>query len=166
MRIDHSARLTRRTALLSAVCTVLVANAPPGRTPRVLFVCEKGTVKSPIAREILRSRAKERGMSVAVQSRALEPGDSAIEATKSALRHDGIDVSRQPLRKLSPADLAWADVVVAFNPLPEPGAAHTLRDWTDTPSVNASYPAAMASITERVDALLDELARHRKGFRR
>ena len=165
MRIIDPFAVPRRTVLLGATAAMLAANAPSGRVPRVLFVCAHGTVKSPIARELLISRARERGIAVAVRSRGIDPEAGASVQTAIALERDGIDTARQPTVRLGDSDFAWADMVVAFDRLPQPGAAHDLRDWSDTPSVNDSYAAAMAAINRRLDALLDELARCSKGKR-
>ena len=62
MRSTSLAGFSRRTAILSATAVLVAASAPGRKVPRVLFVCLHGTVKSPIARELLRSRAKARGI--------------------------------------------------------------------------------------------------------
>ncbi len=150
---------SRRTAILAAMAAMIAANGPSRRRPRVLFVCEHGTVKSPIARELLRTRATARGIPVKVRSRGIAPKEAATPELAAALVRDGIDVKREPLRRLSRADAKWADVVVHFHPLPLDLPASATRDWTDTPSVNGEYAAAMARIGERIDALLGDLAR-------
>lgn len=157
MRSTNSGGLSRRTAILSAAALLIAAKLPGGRTPRVLFVCQKGTVKSPIARELLREQAKARGVSVKVQSRGVAPAEGASPEVAAALVRDGIKVKRDPLRALSKADAAWANVVVFFDPLPIEVTGKDLRDWRDTPSVNQHYAEALAQMRSRIAALLDEL---------
>jgi len=130
----------------------------------VLFVCAKGTVKSAIARELLRDKAKARGMAVKVRSRGIEPKEGATPETRLALARDRIDTRREPLRRLEAGDARWADVVIAFDPLPFAVSGADLRDWSGTPSVNAEYDAAIAAIAARVDSLLDELAANLRGM--
>lgn len=160
MRIENSHVLTRRSAILSSLAALAMTGplrAGSRRTPRVLFVCAKGTVKSAIGRELLRDKAKARGIAVKVRSRGIEPREGATPQTRLALARDGIDTRREPLRRLGAGDVQWADVVIAFDPLPFAVPDADLRDWSATPSVNAEYAAAIDAIAARVDALLDEL---------
>jgi protein-tyrosine-phosphatase len=162
MRSTNLGGLSRRTAILSAAALLVAAKAPASRTPRVLFVCLHGTVKSPIARELMRGQAKARGIAVQTRSRGVEPEEGASPEVAAALVRDGINVKREPLRALTQADAAWADVVVFFDPLPFAVTGKDLRDWRDTPSVNQHYAEAMGLMRSRIDALLGELVRHRR----
>jgi len=159
MRTIDSTVYSRRSAILAAMAAMIAANAPARRTPRVLFVCEHGTVKSPIARELLRARAIARGVRVKVRSRGIAPKEAATPELAAALVRGGIDVKREPLRRLIGADAEWADIIVHFHPLPRDIPAGAARDWADTPSVNGDYTAAMARIGDRIDALLGEIGR-------
>lgn len=153
--------LSRRTAILSAAAMLIAAKSPGNRTPRVLFVCQKGTVKSPIARELMRGQAKAQGLAIKVQSRGVTPAEGASPEVAAALIRDGIKVKRDPLRALTVKDAAWADVVVYFDPLPFTASGKDLRDWRDTPSVNMSYAEALAQLRSRIAVLLDELEQRR-----
>lgn len=152
--------LSRRALL--AVGVILPAwpawAARPGCPPRqVLFVCPAGTVKSAIAREMARRRIAARGLSVQVASRGIMPEDHVSPALAARLAADGIDPRAEPLRALAPADLAQADVVVAFDEAAQaPGLSGALN-WS-TPSWNTDYDRAKVVVAERVEALLDELA--------
>ncbi len=127
------------------------------RAPGVLFVCPAGTVKSPIAREHLRRAAAARGLTVEVRSRGVEPADHVSPALAANLKADGIDTVTEPVRKLEAADIARADIVIAFDEAAlAPGMAHA-RLW-DVPSWNSSYAEARAALTPRIDALVEELA--------
>jgi arsenate reductase (thioredoxin) len=158
MRSKFFGGLSRRTAILSVAALLVAAKAPGKRAPRVLFVCLHGTVKSPIARELLRGQAWVRGFAIKVQSRGIEPEEGASPEVAAALVRDGIAVKHDPLRALTPVDTAWADVVVFFDPLPFAPGSKDLRDWRDTPSVNQHYAEALALMRSRIAALLDELA--------
>ncbi|MFL5297097.1 MAG: hypothetical protein ACJ798_12020 [Phenylobacterium sp.] len=131
-----------------------IAACPPAR---VLFVCQFGTVKSPFARELLRRRARERGLAVSVSARGLTPADHATTAFLASARADGVDPRAEQVRRLEPRDLAQADVVVSFEP-PQPAGLPGARDWSDTPSFG-DYPAARRNVLARIEALLDEIAR-------
>lgn len=153
---------TGRRAVLLGIGALALApaatRAEPKAAPRVLFVCQYGSVKSPIAREILRRRARERGIAVSTISRGITPEAHLPPEIAARLLADGIDPARDGLHRLTPGDLQTGDIVVAFNPLP-PGlpVAHG-EDWTSVPSVLEAYPAAVADIKRRVELLLDRIA--------
>ena len=80
--------LSRRSitlALLAWPTTALAAACPPAK---VLFVCPAGTVKSAIAREVLRSRALTAGLAVEGASRGLTPEDHVSPALAANLYRD------------------------------------------------------------------------------
>ena len=146
-------------ALSVAACTSAAPTALGRCSPRrVLFICQFGTVKSAVARELLRRRAAERGMAIEVRSRGLTPEEHMSPALALAVQKDGIDTHTEPVRKLAAADVERADVVIFFDKLPPGFAPADLRDWSDLPSMNADYPAARAVLMERIDRLLDEAA--------
>lgn len=153
--------LTRRVmvCLLAGACV----SAPRGEAVNVLFVCLHGTVKSPIAREHMRRLIAARGIEANIQSRGIAPEDAVTLPLAAALAADGIDVNREPLQQLTTADLAAADIIVLFNPLPASFGAWPARDWSDTPSMNADYPAARAALLARLAGLVDELASTGEG---
>jgi fructose-specific phosphotransferase system component IIB len=124
---------------------------------RVLFVCEHGSVKSPIAREHLRRLAQQRGLIVSVESRGIAPENAVSPTLAAALAADQIDTTREPIQRLSAADIDAADIVIVFNPLPAEFGARAVRDWTDTPSMNQDYAAARAALLPRLESFLNEI---------
>jgi protein-tyrosine-phosphatase len=135
------------------------------RPRRVLFVCQFGTVKSPVAREHFRRRAAERGILVEAVARGITPQEHMSGDLRLALRKDGINVRADPLRPLAPVDARRADVLVFFDNLPPWIRTSDRRDWTDLPSMNSDYAAARSDLIGRIDRLLDEIstsADHRK----
>ena len=76
--ISNIAPVARRQLLIGALVAVVsamtpaVLNASP-KPPRVLCICQFGKAKSAIARELLKRRAAERGIPVAVFSRGITP---------------------------------------------------------------------------------------------
>ena len=133
--------------------------ARPNATPqKILFVCQAGTVKSAIAREIFKRRAKERGIVVDVFSRGIVVEDHVSPQLRANLSADGIDTTAEPTTLLAPADWVAADILVNFNPLPASVNHKDVRDWTDVPSVNDNYANARAIMDKRIDALLTEIS--------
>ena len=146
--------------VLALVCLSGSSSAKVQPAPqRVLFVCQYGTVKSALARELFRKRAAERRIPAIAFSRGITPAEHLSAAARTSMAADGIDTTRDPLRKLAPADLRKADIVVIFNPLPVKLATRPTRDWVATPSVNDDYRNARLEFDRRIDALLDEIAR-------
>ena len=149
--------LNRRHLLILplALTATPVAAACQART--VLFVCPAGTVKSAIARETLKRRAAARGLALDVRSRGIAPEDHVSPELARRLRADGIDPAAQPARAVTPADVAGADVVVAFDAAAEAPVMKGARSWV-TPSWNADYDKAKADLDRRLDGLMAELA--------
>lgn len=141
-------------ALLAVGGPALARPCPPAR---VLFVCPAGTVKSPIAREALKHRAAARRMTVAVQSRGVHPEDHLTPQLAARLAADGIDPRAEPVQALTAADVAQADVVIAFDEAAKAPNLAGARVW-DVPSWKG-YDEAKAALDPKIEALLDELAR-------
>jgi protein-tyrosine-phosphatase len=128
--------------------------------PSVVFVCQKGSVKSVIAATHFAARARARGMSVDVRARAVMPVAELAPATIAGLAADGLTpIERIPVQ-VTPDDLAHATRTIAFEPLPSSLAQASRRiDIWDVPPVSNGYEAARDEMVRRSDQLLDELAR-------
>jgi fructose-specific phosphotransferase system component IIB len=154
---NTAAPLSRRIVALALLfAPTALRAAQPCAPPRVLFVCPAGTVKSAIARETLKRRAAEAGVPVRVQSRGVNPEDHVSPALAANLRADGLDPAAEPARRLAEADVAAADIVIAFDEAVREPALRGARTW-DVPSWNGDYPAARAAQAKLVDTLVAEL---------
>lgn len=142
-------------ASLSYPTRILARSA---KNPRVLFVCQRGSVKSAIARELFRRRARERGINAGAFSRGITPEDQVSAQLRAQLASDNIDTTKDRLRAVTMRDTRAADYIVIFNPLPSEYAHIPTLDWSDVVSVNQQYDRATADILARIDALLDEIA--------
>jgi protein-tyrosine-phosphatase len=152
--------IQRRTLLALTLFSALIPGltlAAPKR-PVVLFICDFGTAKSAIARELFRRRAHERGIDVTAFSRGLQVEDHISPPLKARLDADGIDTRRDGFAVLTPKDVRKADIVVSFAKLPKAYQSKKLQDWTALPSVNDAWPAARADLDHRIDALLGAIA--------
>jgi len=129
--------------------------------PQILLVCQFGSVRSAIARELLIRRATSRGIALHAWSRGITPEEHLSLALRDQLRAEQIDTTRQPLTALSADDLDAADLVIVFDPLPFTVPERKLLDWSDVPSMNSSYDAARQVLDRRIDALLDRLQQKR-----
>jgi protein-tyrosine-phosphatase len=141
------------------VLTVTNCSSVPAtqHKPKILFVCQAGTAKSAIARELFRKRARERGIAVNVFSRGILLEDHISPELRQKLVADGIYTTADPVKVLGAADLKAADILVRFNPLPESAVHPDIRDWSDLPSVNDDYGNARKILDQRIDKLLDEI---------
>jgi len=146
------------TSGLSSGCVTQSSTKPP----KILFVCQAGTAKSAIAREIFRQRAQERRIAVEVISRGIVIEDHVSPKLKQQLRADGINTTTEPAMPLQLTDWTTSDILVNFNPLPSAVVHEDARDWSDLPSVNDDYFNARAILDERIDALLTEIANKKK----
>src|SRR5690349_21253745 len=148
------ARLDRLPLLFGAVLLALaptLASAAPASLPRILLICQFGTVKSPIARELLKRRAAERHVPVTVAARGITPQQHITPELSARLVKDGINPAAEPLTKLGRADIAAADLVIAFDKLPAEYHPSRLEDWSDLPSMVDDYDRARAVLDKRID---------------
>lgn len=143
----------------------VVASAPAAAAGKmtVLFVCQAGTVKSAIARELFRASAARKGIAVTTISRGLKIEDHVSPGLKTHLAAEGIDTTRDPPRALDQDTLDSADIVVLFDPLPASLSRADARDWTATPSMNDAYEQARSYMDTHIAALLAEIANHSRG---
>lgn len=155
------ALLWTRRGWLAAAAAIAAAPAwasidGPQR-PGVLFVCEAGTVKSAMARELFRTRARQQGIAVDAISRGLNVADHVSPGLRQRLLADRIDTTAEPAQALAPADWLAALMVVAFNPLPPSVERSDVIDWTDLGSMNDDYDRSLADLRARIEGLVDDL---------
>ena len=151
---------TRRGWLAAAVAFAAApawASIDGPQRPGVLFVCEAGTVKSAMARELFRVRARQRGIAVDAISRGLNLADHVSPGLRQRLAADHIDTTAEPAQALTSADWQAALLVVAFNPLPASVERRDVIDWTDVGSMNDDYDRSLADLNQRIERLLDDL---------
>lgn len=164
--MSETTGLNRRVVFAGGAALLLVPG-PVGarmRVMRVLFICEFGTAKSAIAREMFRRRARERDIPAKAFSRGFTIQDHISPSLKQQLDAEGLDTRRDGFKVLAPHDLRTADFIVTFKPIPESLHWRELSDWSDVASVNDAWPTARADLMRRIDALLDRVEA-RKGAR-
>lgn len=144
---------------LALIFALVSSGTALARTPTVLFVCQFGSVKSPVARELFRRRAQERSIAVTAFSRGITPESHVAPRLRTALDSEGIIPERDGLNALSRSDLRRASITVLFDPLPHGWTGKRTQDWTDTGSLNESYETEKPRLLARIDALLDTIAK-------
>lgn len=86
---------------------------------KLVFVCWGNICRSPMAERVARREARERGLDVDVESFGISSEESGSPIDRRAvktLRSHGYDADGHRARKVSPADLLDADLVVAVEP--------------------------------------------------
>jgi hypothetical protein len=76
-------------ALLAATSQKPQGNAPPTKSPTVLFMCPHGAAKSVLASAYFQRLAKERGLNVRVDSAGTEPDPAVSPAVAAHLTRQG-----------------------------------------------------------------------------
>ena len=159
-----------------ALCAVtLVATsaqtpqAPPAsKPPTVLFMCPHGAAKSVLASAYFQRAAQERGLNVRVESAGTEPDPQVSAAVAAHLTKSGYAVPIAAPTKVTPAQLAAADVVISIGcdltGFPPP-KGRVVR-WDDVPAPSENFAAADQAIRKRVARLIEDLVRASAGTRK
>jgi arsenate reductase len=129
--------------------------------PRVVFLCEHGSVKSLVAMEYFNRRAQARGLAYRAVARGTAPEPTVPRVVRDGLRRDGFNVSAFEPRKIEASDVDRASLIVSFDQdiASVVGARTRYVKWNDLPGVLADYTRGRDDIVRHVDALIDELAR-------
>lgn len=167
MRLSVTLRTLCRVAVLALVAIVagvgVAAQAPAAPARHVLFMCPHGAAKSVLASAYFERLAKARGLNVRVEARGTEPDAAVSPKVAQHLTRQGYRVPVAAPQRVTPADLAAADVVISLgcDVRGLPVRAGTLRQWDDVPGPGEDFAGADAAIQRRVAALIDELAREK-----
>ena len=134
--------------------------ASQDETTRVVFVCEHGSVKSLVAAVYFNRSAEERGLTYRAVARGVAPEPSVPASVREGLRTDGFPVSDFVPQALTKLEVSHARLVVSFDQdVTQVVRSTRYLKWDGLPGVLADYPRGRDAIVERVDALIDELAR-------
>jgi arsenate reductase (thioredoxin) len=158
--------------LISAVATLaLVSSAsfaaeqPPAE--QILFVCERGNVKSLMAASYFNQLAAQRGLPWRAVARGISPDSTTVpKSIAAALLAEGVDVSEFHPAKVDATDAADAvQLVVIGTDLPARfgGDEQRIERWNDVPPASTSYDAARRSLKAHVAKLLERLSLQSAG---
>lgn len=148
--------------LLTLWAGTALQDGPPARQPVVLFMCPHGAAKSLLASAYFQKMARDRGLSVVVDSAGTDPDPQLSASVVNHLKKNGYAIPIDKPRMVTSGDLSKADVVISMgcDLTGLPVKAGTLRDWA-VPDFSAGFDRAEQAIRDRVIALVDELARKR-----
>jgi uncharacterized protein (UPF0262 family)/protein-tyrosine-phosphatase len=159
-KVDIDQHTARRLFTLIYVLQTVGSSTMPGSptAPRVLFVCTRNAVRSPMAEALLRKR---RGTSARVASAGIV-GDAIDPLAVAAMQEVGIDLSEHRSRSLQDLSLGDFDLVVslsseaaaAFDP---PPTGITVEHWDiEDPTVTEGNRDAQLEAYRRVRRALEE----------
>jgi glyoxylase-like metal-dependent hydrolase (beta-lactamase superfamily II)/protein-tyrosine-phosphatase len=136
-----------------------MATAAPAK--HVLFMCPHGAAKSVLASAYFERLAREKGLNVRVDARGTEPDPQVSPKVAVHLTTNGYRVPVTTPQRVTPDDLASADVVISLgcDVSGLPVRAGTLRQWDEVPGPGEDLAGADAAIQRRVAALVEELLR-------
>ncbi len=153
--------MSRVLPLLLIALTITLPAAGQDATPqKLVFVCERGSVKSLIAASLFNKLAREQGLNVEAVSRGMAPDEKVPPAIAKSLLADGFDVSAFKPTSFSTTDLRGAVRVVAIETDVTPVTktqATRVDQWTSIPPASADYAKARDAIDAAVRRLLVEM---------
>jgi arsenate reductase len=125
-------------------------------TRLVVFVCEHGAAKSPVAAAWLNKLADEAGVPLRAIARGTDPEPDLSPAALSGLEADGIAAEAGAPRLLDPNELRTAWRIVSFGPdlTDDAPADAALETWT-VPAVSDGYAAARDAILDKLNAVIN-----------
>ena len=130
--------------------------------PEILFVCELGAARSTIAAVYFNKLAKEQGLNYQAIFRATNPDAILKPATIKGLTADGFDVSNQAPKLVSQTDINSADQIVTFDCNLPDRLSKPVTQWNGIPAISNDYSLARNQIVEKVQQLINDLAKKQK----
>jgi arsenate reductase len=154
-------RLVVLTLMLLPGISATAEHTSSPRVLRVVFVCEHGSVKSLVAASYFNRTAKSRGLSFDAIARGTTPESTVPRIVQKGLSEAGMNVSKFVPQMFVASDLSGAALVVSFDQDIEATVDGKVRQlkWDNLPGVLADYPRGRDAIVQKVEALIDALAK-------
>ena len=132
--------------------------------PEILFVCEHGAARSTIAAAYFNRLAEEQGLNYRAIFRATNPDSILMPAAIRGLTEDGFEISNWIPKLVSQTDINNASEIVTFDcHIPAADSSPKPRvNWNGIPPVSKDYNLARDQIVEKVQELIDDLAKKQK----
>jgi arsenate reductase len=155
-------------SMLLSISSALAGDSTPGETTAktpddrwIVFVCEHGSAKSPIAAAHFNAIAEQRGLPWRAVSRGTAPDEEMAAAAVQGLQEDGLPAPVGKPAPLTQADLDAARKVISFA-VAIPATLQPLAppDSWQVPPVSVDYASSRAAIVARIEQLLADLGQH------
>lgn len=126
--------------------------------PVILFICEHGAARSPIAAAHFNKLAEEQNLNYTAIFRGTDPNDALTTGTEIGLKNDGIDTNGWTPTRVSQNDINDAYKIVTFDLiLPASEEVIPVEKWDGTPPISQDYDIARDMIVKRVNQLIGVL---------
>lgn len=144
--------------IITTICLLFVWRAF-GQSPKtVLFICEHGAGRSPIAAAYFNKMSMEKGLNYVAMFRGTQPDSVLGKTAREGLTRDQHNIASWKPKELSNEDLTEADVVVTMDCILPSDYKSPARiiSWQNIP-MNEGYALAGAEIKKRVEQLIQQL---------
>lgn len=141
---------------LAAFLTVLwfTAGCLAATERTVIFVCEKGSVKSVLAAALFNRLAREKDLDFVAVPRGTRAGEVVPAKMVESMKADGLVPGLGISQQVATAEAGAAVVVVAMCELPaEFGGVVRIESWPDIPPVTVDYAKARDALAQRIEKL-------------
>jgi protein-tyrosine-phosphatase len=120
----------------------------------VIFVCEKGSVKSVLAAAQFNRLAQEKGLPFTAVPRGTRSGEVVPDQLVGNMKADGLEPGLRTSRQLAAAEAREAAIVVSMCDLPaELSGGARVEAWSDIPPVTVDYAKARDALAAHVARL-------------
>lgn len=141
--------MKRLCALLAMLLAVSGFCAEAKRT--VIFVCEKGSVKSVLAAAQFNRLAQEKGLAFTAVPRGTRSGEIVPDKLIENMKADGLEAALRTSQQLAATEAREAAAVVVMCDLPAELAGDAkLEAWSDIPPVTVDYAKARDALAARL----------------
>jgi protein-tyrosine-phosphatase len=149
--------MKQQITLLLFACVAAACLAESTRT--VIFVCEKGSVKSVLAAAQFNRMAREKNLEFTAMPRGTRADEVVPEKLVQSMKADGLEAGLATSRKLTVEEVRSAVIVVSMCDLPADLSKDArVESWPDIPPVSVDYAKARDTLAARIDKLAATLA--------
>jgi hypothetical protein len=150
----------------SAVCWPEIVKAQNKSTERdstklnsrIIFVCEHGAALSVVSAAYFNKIAREEHLNFYAVARGTIPQTNVAASAREGLKADGVPYETKRPQALSSMDVAHAQRVVAFCPIPAKySGIAPVETWDDVPAMGANYGLARDAILKHLRELIRQL---------
>lgn len=128
------------------------------RKPQIVFVCDHGAALSVVSAAYFNKMARERHLDLHAIARGTTPQKDISVTAREGLKADGVAVETKQPQALSARDVARAQRIVAFCPIPAKYSKKVpVENWSEVPWTPESYGVARDAILKRLEELIKNL---------
>lgn len=128
-------------------------------TPTILFLCPHHAAKSVMAAAYFNQLAQQKGLAITAISAGTDPSEAIMPAVAELLASEGLNVSGQTPRRVTPDELAQVQRIVSMGCTAEElgVAPERLTLWNDVPPASQNLLGTREALLAHINELLLEL---------